>query len=425
MSRHIKTPTISYNAWSVSVFLMLFWGFHYTILEILHITPVMILCIELFAVIVVVLMTAKLALKNITPMIAWIIFFLLTLWNNYYIAENALSRPVAMFLVIVLAYCLQFSNAWYRALRQCITIFALEHFILSWFFFLAQGFYSNVIIPLFPPDTRVTLIQNRAQNILMGFTDHYSISGIFFAFGCIAAFIYWLQDKKSIGKIIFFVLMMASLIMTQKRGPLVFALCALVVLYFVFEGMSFRSWIAFFGGTVVLVGGYFIASAFYPALGTVFQRFTEAADLTTGRDKLYQIALELFDKAPFYGVGFGQYRAYSLNYYSKEYGAHNIYLQLMAELGIPGVSFFVILLLCTLVFTVWLACRIREQKDTEQQFAMLFSIGCQVYFITYGLTGNPIYDPQCYLPYFVSIAVPFSVFVHSRGIIKETQLRYI
>ncbi len=409
MNRYIHSPAISYNAWSVSVFLMLFWGFHYTVLEILHITPVTILCIELFAVGVVALMTVKRALYHITPMFGWIIFFLLTLWNNYYIEKNALSRPVAMLLVIVLAYCLQFSCEWFKSLRQCITVFAWEHFAFSWLFYLVPSLYKQVIIPLFPAETRAVLYDYRAQNILMGFTDHYSISGIFFAIGCIAAFIYWLQDKKSVGKILFLVLMLGSLIMTQKRGPLVFAVCALVVIYFVSEGIHMRSAFAFVGGVGILTVVYFISAALYPALGTVFERFFNAENMSSGRDRLYEIVWELFEKKPIFGSGFGQYRGYSLNYYRTEYSAHNIYLQLMAEIGVFGVFVFVILLLSTLGLTVWLAAKKRNKENLEENFALLFSLGCQVYFITYGLTGNPIYDPQCFLPYFISIAIPFSI----------------
>ncbi len=413
MSRRISSPTVSYNAWSVSVFLMLFWGFHYTVLEILGIKPIGILCIELFGVGTVLIMTGKRAIKYFTPMLGWVFFFLLTLWNNYYIVNNALSRPVAMLLVVVLAYSLQFSNQWYKSYRQCITVFALEHFALSWVFFLAQGFYENVIIPLFPADKTTRLLGYRSQNILIGFTDHFSISGIFFAFGCIAAFIYWLQDKKSALKTVFLVLMIASLIMTQKRGPLVFSACAIFAIYFIYEKVSMRSIALFFGGLVTLFVSYFIVAAFYPPIGTVFERFINGGN--SGRSDLYEIAREFFMQAPVFGSGFGQFREYSLNYYSTEYSAHHMYLQLLAELGIVGALFFVVLAAVTLATTAFLTFKLKKDDDKEKQFALMFSLGCQIYFLTYAVTGNPIYDPQCYLPYFISLAVPYSVMMVERS----------
>lgn len=417
MNRRVKTPSLTYNAWSVSVFLMLFWGFHYSVFDILHITPIMILSVELFGVFSVLVLTARQALQNVTAMFGWVIFYLLILRNNYYIEHFYLTQPVATFLVIMLAYCLQFSDRWYKSFRQCITIFSLEHLFFSWLFMIFSGFYTSVVLPLFPDGRIHVLFEQHKQGVLMGFTHHYSVSGIYFALGCVAAFVYWLEKKTNLRRIAFAVTMLISLAMTQKRGPLLFAVCALLVIYFASEKISWRSVGIFAGSLSVAAILYFIVVAFYPPAGAVVQRFIEGGD--SGRELLQSIAWELFEKAPIFGVGFGQYREYSLNYYSVEYSAHNVFLQLLAEIGIVGLTVFVVLLLVTLGLTIWSVRKIEGDRDREKRFALLFSLGCQVYFITYCFTGNPLYDPYCYIPYFISIAVPYSIFISKRK--KENQ----
>ncbi len=411
MKRRVTEPAISYNAWSVSVFLMLFWGFHYTVLEILHITPLGILLIELFAVATVMLMTVKRASASITPMLFWIVFWCMTMRNNYYLQVSySRARPLATIMVIVLAYCLQFSKEWYRSLRQCITIFTVEHFLFAWFFFFADRFYSKTVIPMFAPDVVVRLISYQRENILIGFTSHYTISGIFFAFGCITALIFWLQNKKSPGRVAFLLLMMISLLMTQKRGPLLFTACAFVAVFFSYEGVRIRSVGLFAAAVSAAAGVYGIAVLLYPSLGNVFLRFVHT-DFTSGRDQLYEIAWELFQKNPIIGAGWGQYRDFSLNYYQIPYDAHNIYLQALAELGVIGFAVMVVLLFGSFLYTLITCRKYREamHHDSSLCFALLFSAGTQVYFICYGMTGNPIYDLQCFIPYFLSLAVPFSV----------------
>ena len=61
--------------------------------------------------------------------------------------------------------------------------------------------------------------------------------------------------------------------------------------------------------------------------------------------------------------------------------AHNIYLQVFAELGVIGIITLLTILLTNLINTI-------RRKNNE---TVLTSIYFQTFFIIYGLSGNPMY----------------------------------
>lgn len=406
----IRSPALSFNGWTIALFLVLFWSFHYTVLDVLGISPLIILCMELLAVAFALISTGRRAFSWVTPLAGWCVFLALTIRNNYYLETNQLSRPVAYFLVFFLAYFLQFTDIWYSSLQWVMEFFVLEHFCLSWLFYFFPGFYRSQIIPLFPYITQRRLRSYQADHVLIGLTDHYSTSGIYFAIGCILFFSLWLAYKEKKRYFILFMLMLLSLMMTQKRGPLVFVMVAIVVSFFADQGIHLKSLLFFVIGSGVLAGTIVLLIQLIPQLGAVVDRFFNAGD--NGRDALHRYAWELFYMHPVFGAGFGQYRNYSKLKVSSdtEYAAHNHYLQILSEMGVLGLTLFVLLLVAMLLLTFYAVFRIKRcsLQTSAQRQMLLFSLGMQVYFIGYGITGNPLYDVQCFIPYFILLAVPLS-----------------
>jgi O-antigen ligase len=89
-------------------------------------------------------------------------------------------------------------------------------------------------------------------------------------------------------------------------------------------------------------------------LGTITEAAGES-DGFTGRGARWQAAIDLFGSSPIYGVGAGGYRigSYRIGNYGFDeagtiLGAHSVYLQYAAELGVIGVGLFMIMMLVTL-----------------------------------------------------------------------------
>lgn len=150
------------------------------------------------------------------------------------------------------------------------------------------------------------------------------------------------------------VLCLAGVVNTLSRGGLI-ALACVMGAGVVFGG-RWRRWAVLF----LLIGslgtlGYFVALA--PASSTA--RVTSAD--TSGRSDLWRIALRMIDAHPIAGIGSGNFQNTEVHYLGSPgaihsaalivddpHVAHNIYLQLFAELGIVGLLIFLGIVLASL-----------------------------------------------------------------------------
>src|SRR5699024_7296327 len=86
-------------------------------------------------------------------------------------------------------------------------------------------------------------------------------------------------------------------------------------------------------------------------LGKIYLRFEQTIegiisgeDVTSGRTILYEKALNLFYENPILGIGWKEFKQLTYGLLSSTSGSHphNIYIQLLVELGIIGFLLFVI-----------------------------------------------------------------------------------
>ena len=117
-------------------------------------------------------------------------------------------------------------------------------------------------------------------------------------------------------------------------------------------------------------------------------QLAESGDLSNGRADLNNQMLSIFKDHPMFGIG-----PFCTSFYAGEYLGHNIYLTTLSENGILGFLCLVVLLFLNLKDTY---CRF---KDGDTSIYMYISIYIQIFFIIYGLTGNPLYGPQFLITY--------------------------
>ena len=204
--------------------------------------------------------------------------------------------------------------------------------------------------------------------------------------------------------------------LTGKRGPLLFSVIAIVFVYYFFKADKPKGRILKII-SLILVGvvALLIASIWIPQLLNVVNRFfseSDSGDVTAGRGPLYALAYSLFLEKPIFGHGWGSYPSYyyeNLGKYMTVYKyrhAHNIYLQLLCEVGIVGFVLYVAFFLYNLFNTIILFKEYRKDEKYFPQSAeniMPFCLFVQLFFILYGMTGNPLYDVAMLFPYYFSI----------------------
>lgn len=227
------------------------------------------------------------------------------------------------------------------------------------------------------------------------------------------------------------------LLLTAKRGPLLFIWGTLIIMQLLMSGSNAERgkklllWLML---SVIIVA---VLNAAFPQTAIVWDRFLDAddGDFTNGRFALYRFAVDCFLKDPLFGIGWGKFKYLyaSANeiVYTRAGGfnTHNIYLQLLCETGVIGFFVFLIIAYNTFQKTFRL---IQEQQNGPQDQNYInyltISLTYQIFFLMYGLTGNVIYDGTLIVPYVLCCAITYAIHGQSaknRSICSDTASKYI
>lgn len=164
--------------------------------------------------------------------------------------------------------------------------------------------------------------------------------------------------------------------------------------------------------SVISVIAYVIISNLEVARVTV-SRFIIDENFDNGRIVRYSAILDSLRSNFLFGAGTG-----SVNEIIGG-GGHNIYLTVLLENGVIGALFFIAVLIMQIKTTISVAFRLSKLPDSSNYIALVsFSLFLQVFFITYGMSGNPLYDN--YILYYYMIGVLINENFHYR--LRQTAL---
>lgn len=306
-----------------------------------------------------------------------------------------------------------------KALKIVIA-FALFYAASVWVQLLLPSVY-NIYLSLLQPDIAFKIKGFRSSGgSLTGFTTNPGFAAGHMISGLIAFIALYLSKrlKKKAIHIAEVVLMFSGLIMTGKRGPLLSFVFASLVCYLLISDKKKRFWVI----NVMLFSVVFIIPLLFIFSGPlssipVFARVMETIngimngeDITNGRSKLYAYAVQKFIENPIFGIGWGQFKVMVVGAvtFETELDVHNIYLQLLCETGIVGAVAAITPMIVFLVMTIKLVLKSRKLNiplfSADKQ-VLLYSLGYQLFFLTYGITGNPFYDYNYTIMYFIALAI--------------------
>ena len=201
-----------------------------------------------------------------------------------------------------------------------------------------------------------------------------------------------------------------GLLLTGKRAPVFFLLVCIMFLYF-FESRErerFTRVLQILLITVAAFAALFLLARFTnnPAIDRIFesaQNMILSRDVEdAGRDQLWTQAMKYFHDNPWLGIGWTHFKTL---FAFRGTHVHNIYIQLLCETGIIGFSVFVF-------FFVWnIIATLKKIKDTEPGTCecswLMLSLFMQIYFLLYGMTGNPLYDVEETILYFFGAGISY------------------
>lgn len=195
-----------------------------------------------------------------------------------------------------------------------------------------------------------------------------------------------------------------GLFFSLSRGGLV-ALAAAIVAAVVFAGRWRPKALVAAALVVVLAVVYFGAVASLPAR----ERVLEVGG-GTGRTDLWTVAGRMVEAHPLRGVGAGQFNVVSIHYLlrpgaiqddqfiiSQPKVAHNTFLEVAAELGIPGATLFVGIVLASLWWTGIAARRFDRAGAREMEILARALLVAQIGYLTAALFISANYSKLLWL----------------------------
>ena len=258
--------------------------------------------------------------------------------------SDILILSVALFLVI-------FPAVKPRDYHPALTV------VVVWSVFFAIGillaFFSrslfNAVLTVFPGNfasilRRLAIRSNCGFSTNPGFSAGYIVCGILALVATVRG-----RSSLSLYKLLLFAFLGVALLFTGKRGHVLFLFMSVVICYLLpMKGRQIvaRYWKLFLLGVlcVVLYITFEDSLANVPFVGKAINTvngYLEGVDVTSGRSRLWEWAIELFHTHPWLGIGWGDYRITVPGQAGiSEHDVHDIYLQLLCETGVTGLIVF-------------------------------------------------------------------------------------
>lgn len=356
---------------------------------------------------------------NRSAIVVWSMLLLPILLSNHDVAKGRDIYLLYYIVVIAWGILLAGKDGWDRQVWRLIRLFCVIHFAAGIFLLINKSYLLNNIVPLFQTNDSANRLLINAINsgYMTGLCYHYSTMGMYMSIGVIAFSNVLFQDERiRIWDVFIFLAFLIGLAMTGKRGPLLFAILALGIAVLVTRKKHLTQKQLQRGAVaiVILLVTFVIAYINVPQLKQIIERFavgdSDLNDFTSGRvDYFWNNAIEMFREHPFFGHGWRSFKYIGAGTGNAN-DAHNIYLQLLAEVGLVGFVFVMTFMLHALV-TTYKAIRKNAAKmcmSNESLCILKMAFAYQIFFLLYGITGNPLYDPQCYFPYIICCVIGYS-----------------
>lgn len=337
----------------------------------------------------------------------WLLFLIVVLTSSKLAIANGNLYWVSIFLtLIVLLFLLSGNARWAPKMWKKVTTIGGIHIGATMLFFaLSPTLYQLTLFHVWNGAPGGCTISDAYK---AGLCNHYSTNGVYcsIVFLLLGTKLVLRQKQKNKGvEIAALLLSLIAVLLTTKRGPLIFSILALLVTYYVCNPKDgIRKGFYVIAAVLAVLILFFALAPILPLFGDIFNRFAEAEDISSNRFLFWEQAFGLFLDNKTWGIGWGQY--VKVNAYGTS--VHNIYIQLLCETGIVGLVVFLLAMIKTYGTAIRDYRKQAQCLPSEYKHALACAIAVQTFVIAYGFTGNCLYDSTVFI-YFLACASSLSI----------------
>lgn len=327
-----------------------------------------------------------------SPNARWLMFFLSLLTLSFFVAD--VRSFVFDMMVTIVSYCFM-----YVFLRMEIYDFDRLKGVFK--ILILVNFIVGALTPeLFSGDGKRHYI---ASGSFLGDGNDFALSVNVVIPLCLFMM---LESKKSWGKIFYGGILMVlifAIVATQSRGGIVALASAALYLWSKSEGKV----LGVIGITLVVIGIMAVAPPqFFERMETMTQTGDNMEGSAQGRIEAWKAGVRMAADHPLTGVGAGHFAVkYGVEY--KPEGskipwmtAHSNYFVILGELGIPGITFLVMIILTNLIAGERMLSRLRAVKAARDGAYYRLVVSLNASLIAFAVGGaflTAIGHPHLYL----------------------------
>lgn len=310
---------------------------------------------------------------------------------------------------------------------ECLTLIGMIRkigYLYAWSVIIAVIFpsisytYANI---LFSSDIATSYISSAKEGYVSGLNPQVSFTALYI---CLSLFIEaFLASKESVnrqGRFLKIVFLLIALIATNKRAHILYMFATGIIVFY-FSGIPGKRLNRAVKIVLILLGliiGFRLLSIFMPNIPIVsrfavlFDKSLDINVVTSGRTAIYVQMIRLFNQNIWTGIGWQNFADYSTAR-SASGGinqGHNVFLQLLCETGIVGLSVFVVIMLAYF-FVGKRALELTVKEGIDKSLPQI-GLSIYVFYWMFWLSGNPLYDPVFYTSWIISIVILCSYLIN-------------
>ena len=194
------------------------------------------------------------------------------------------------------------------------------------------------------------------------------------------------------------------MLLTGKRAQVFLGMLSFIIVFIINnKGNVFKIIKKHYKKLVIAIILIITIIGFIPSFREPFMRLYDGVknkDMLITRKPMYSLAIDKFKQKPILGNGWGTYKYFyhdEISQKERNYmDTHNIYLQLLSEIGIVGFIIFD----ATMIYFIYIAVKFnKKEKDIVRKRYILMFLTYHIYILLEGMIGNPIYDIPVLIPY--------------------------
>lgn len=337
--------------------------------------------------------------------ILWILCLVISTLSIIYSIDKEETINFIFMLVccIILKILIHNSDYTGKYIIKIFYTFSTIHVIFTLLYKINPNFMINICRKILSPISFNTNIIQYNEGYIAGITGQVGVNVFYISIFIGIIFSKFLYKKKNnVLNILGLVMGFYALTLTGKRGVLIASLISCLLLVIIMKKNTKQGIIKILLVVLLvsILAVVFINLQNTNGMISKFKAFQNSQDITNGREEIWRITIENFKNNMIFGSG--------ANSVAKISGdlSHNIYIQLLSDLGIIGFTIFIIAFIVTFYQSIkLLRNKIKLRRNYDDLYVIAFSIYLQSVFLIYGFSGNPLYGVIFFVPYITSVSI--------------------